>query len=446
MDLPVEARKEVETQLSFLSQRAAKEPNKQFHSIMHHVNKEALKANFYKLGRNRAVGVDGVSWREYETNLEKNIEQLFVKMKQMAYRPKAVRRVYIPKGKNGQRPLGIPAIEDKIVQKTMVDILEAIYEQDFYDYSYGFRRQKSCHQALKSVSMLINNNPIHHVIDADIKGFFDNVSHEKLVELLEKRITDKKFLRYVIRFLKSGCMEDGKIHKTNKGTPQGGNISPMLANIFLHYVLDEWFEKEIKPGLRGQSHIVRYCDDFVILVRYKDEAQAIMRKVKERFKEFGLELNEDKTEILSFGFFERENAKKQKRKANTFDFLGLTHYCSETRRGRFKVSRKTSKKRLNESLKSIGKWLKNNRCLLTIRALWEKLIPKIRGHYQYYGVSDNIRSLEKYNYEVTRLIYKWMNRRSQRQSFNWEQFDKYLKCYPLPKPKNYIQFLYLIDR
>ena len=259
----------METKLSFLSQRAAKEPKRQFHSIMHHVSKKALVANFYKLDRNRAVGIDEISWQEYEKNLSENIEQLFEKMKQMAYRPKAVRRVYIPKGKDGQRPIGIPSSEDKIVQKTMVDVLEAIYEQDFYDYSYGFRPGKSCHQALKSVSMLINNNPLHHVIDADIKGFFDNVSHEKLMKLLERRITDKKFLRYVIRFLKSGCMEDGKIHKTNRGTPQGGNISPMLANIFLHYVLDEWFEKEIKPGLRGQSHIVRYCDDFVILVRWR---------------------------------------------------------------------------------------------------------------------------------------------------------------------------------
>jgi RNA-directed DNA polymerase len=266
------------------------------------------------------------------------------------------------------------------------------------------------------------------------KDFFDNVSHDKLMGLLERRIVDKKFLRYVKRILKSGCMEDGRIHVTDQGTPQGGNISPMLANIFLHYVLDEWFEKEIKPGLRGQSHIVRYCDDFVILVRYKDEAKIIMEKVKERFKEFGLELNETKTQIMSFGFFEKSNAKKQGRKANTFDFLGLTHYCSETRRGKFKVSRKTSSKRLNSSLNAIGTWIKFNR-MLKIRSIWDKLSLKIRGHYQYYGVSDNSRSLEKYNLEVKRIIYKWMNRRSQRQSFNWEQFDKYLKRYPLPKPK-----------
>ncbi len=431
----VEAMKEMETKLDFLSQRAAKESSKTFHSIMHHVEEASLKANFYKLGRKRAVGVDKVSWQEYEENLDGNIRKLLERMKGMSYRPKAVRRVYIPKGKNQKRPLGIPAIEDKLVQKTMVDILEAIYEQDFYDSSYGFRQGRGCHQALKTVSMSINNNPIHHVIDADIKGFFDNVSHEKLVQLLQRRITDQKFLRYVIRFLKSGYVEDGKMSKTEQGTPQGGHISPMLANIFLHYVLDEWFEKEIKPGLRGQSYLVRYCDDFVILVRYKDEAKEILSKVKSRFKEYGLELNEEKTRLLSFGYFEKENARKQKRRPNTFDYLGFTHYCTESRGGRFKVSRKTSSKRLSQSLAAIGKWLKNSRDLFKIRTLWGKLIPKIRGYYQYYGVSDNIQSLMKYDFEVRRLIYKWINRRSQKKSFNWEQFDKYLKRYPLPKPR-----------
>ncbi len=429
-----EAKKDMETKLGFISRRAANEPKLIFNSLMHHINKGSLRANFYELGRNRAVGVDGVKWREYENNLEVNIEDLLGRMKRMGYKPQAVRRVYIPKDKHTKRPLGIPTTEDKAVQRTMAQIMEAIYEQDFRECSYGFRPNRNCHQALKRINGIIKYKPINHVIEADIKGFFDNVSHEKLMRLIQIRIADKKFLRYIVRFLKAGYMDSGMLAETKQGTPQGGNLSPILANIFLHYVLDEWFEKELKPHLRGQSYLVRYCDDFIILVQYKQEAEVIMSQMQERFKKYELQLHAEKTSVKSFGKHEKQNARNQQRKANTFDYLGFTHYCAISRKGKFKVGRKTSAKKFRKSCQNMNQWLKAIRNAMPLKELWRILRVKVNGHYQYYGVSENYRSIDAYYRRTQRMVYKWLNRRSQNKSFDWIQFTEYLKRYPLPKP------------
>ena len=401
---------------------------------MYHVNKGSLKANFYSLGRKRAVGVDSVSWQEYEQNLDANIDNLLERMKRVGYRPQPVRRVYIPKDRNSKRPLGIPTVEDKVVQKTMSRIMEAIYEQDFYDCSYGFRPGRNCHQALKRIGEIINFKPINHVIEADIKGFFDNVGHGKLTELIKRRITDKKFLRYIVRFLKAGYIESGLLKEAKQGTPQGGNLSPLLANIFLHYVLDEWFEKELKPTLAGQCYLVRYCDDFVILVQYQQEAKVIMSLLQKRFKAYGLELNADKSRVISFGRYERENALKQLRRANTFDFLGFTHYCALTRNNKFKISRRTSAKRFRKSLRGIYLWFKTLKNTISLKSLWVQLASKLRGYYQYYGVSENFRKLQEFYRRVEEMSFKLLNRRCHKKSFNWQGFCKYLKRFPLPKP------------
>jgi group II intron reverse transcriptase/maturase len=424
----------METKLDSLSQYAAKEPQRKFVNIMYHVNKSSLKANFYLLGRKRAVGVDGIGWQEYGEGLDANIDNLLERMKRMGYRPQPVRRVYIPKGKNGKRPLGIPTVEDKVAQKTMSRIIEAIYEQDFYEFSYGFRPGKSCHQALKRVGEIINFKPINHIIEADIKGFFDNVRHGKLMELIRKRIADKKFLRYIVRFLKAGYIESGLLKEAKQGTPQGGNLSPLLANIFLHYVLDEWFEKELKPTLAGQCYLVRYCDDFVILAQYQQEAKTVMTRLQERFEAYGLELNAEKSRVISFGRYERENAEKQLRRANTFDFLGFTHYCALTRKGKFKVSRRTSAERFRKSLREIYLWLKAFKNTISIKELWTQLVIKLRGHYQYYGVSENFRRLQEFYHHIEGIAFKLLNRRCDKKSFNWQGFCKYLQRFPLPKP------------
>jgi len=307
--------------------------------------------------------------------------------------------------------------------------------QDFHEFSYGFRPGKNCHQALKLVGELINLKPINHVIEADIKGFFDNVDHEKLMELIIKRISDKKFLRYLVRFLRSGYMESGILEETKQGTPQGGNLSPMLANIFLHYVVDEWYVKELRPKIKGQSYLVRYCDDFIILMQYQEEAKIVREQLQERLKAYGLELNAEKSGVKSFGKYERENAQRQNRKANTFDFLGFTHYCTASRQGKFKVGRMTSAKKFRKSCKNIYDWIKTIRNIISLKEIWKSLAARIRGHYQYYGVSENSRKIQEFYYQVVHMVYKILNRRSQKKSFNWKEFSRYLKQFPLPQPR-----------
>ena len=435
MQLFAELTESVGTKLGFVAERAKRDKVAVFGNLMHHINEESLKASFQQLRKGCAVGTDGTSWEEYGKPLEANIKGLMERIKKMSYRPQPVRRVYIPKDNGEQRPIGIPAIEDKMVQKAMSWIMEAIYEADFHEDSYGFRAGRGCHQALKRINDLIMSKPINHVIEADIKGFFDNVEHEKLIEWLRVRITDDYFLRYVVRFLKSGYMEAEAFKKTEKGTPQGGNISPMLANVFLHYVVDEWFESQIKPRMKGQGYLVRYCDDFVILVQYKEEAEMILKELKARLEANGLQANAGKTKAISFGRYEKENAQSQERKANTFDFLGITHYIGISRLGKFKVGRKTSQKRFSRSCVVMNRWLATIRNKLPLKEWWNQLKAKMKGHYAYYGVSDNSESLYAYYEQVKKMVYKWMNRRSQRKSMGWDKFNDYIKRYPMPTPR-----------
>jgi len=423
------------TKLALISERARKEPDCQFTSLAHLLDAGFLKQCYLGLGRDRACGVDGVTWRAYGERLEENLNALVARMKAKRYKPQPARRVYIPKDEHAKRPLGLPALEDKIVQKGIVRILEAIYEADFLDCSYGFRPGRNCHGALNAVDKTIMTQPVNHVIDADIKGFFDNVSHDWMMECLRVRISDPSLLLLIRRFLKAGHMESGLIVATEKGTPQGGNLSPILSNIFLHYVLDLWFEKCVKPQARGVCHLVRYADDFLCLVQYVDDAQRIEQALRERFSKFGLELHPDKTRVMSFGRYEQENAKRQKRRGHTFDFLGFTHYCGESRRGKFIVGRKTSAKKFRAKCRAMNVWLKAVRNACKAKEWWPILCAKLRGHYQYYGVSGNMRSLQRYYQLTIRLVRKWLNRRSQRKSFNWERFRSYLEHYPLPRPR-----------
>ena len=425
----------VGTKLGYVAERAKREKEATFNNVLHIINEESLKASYQQLRKDSAVGVDGKSWEEYGRKLDESIKGLGERIKKMSYRPQAVKRVYIPKENGTTRPIGIPAIEDKIVQKAMSWVMEAIYEQDFHEHSYGFRLGKGCHQALKRINELIMNKPINHIIEVDIKGFFDNVEHKTVMEYISIRITDNKFWRYLVRFLKSGYMEKDAFVKTEKGTPQGGNISPMIANVFLHYVVDEWFEKQVKPRLRGEGHVVRYCDDFVILVQYKEEAEMILKELKQRLQDNGLTANAEKTHAISFGRQEKTNARKAGRKANTFDFLGITHYIGTSRWGNFKVGRKTSKKRFRRSCVAMSQWMAAVRNKIKLKELWSQLTAKMKGHYAYYGVSDNSASLSAYYHNVIRMVHKWINRRSQRASMNWDKFNEYLNKYPLPRPR-----------
>jgi group II intron reverse transcriptase/maturase len=429
-----EMEKGVETKLNLISIRARGEPSYQYTCLAHLLNEGFLRGCYRSLGRNKADGIDGVSWGEYGRNLEGNLKGLVERLKAKRYRPQPARRVYIPKDEKTMRPLGIPAQEDKVVQKGVSRILEAIYEADFKNCSHGFRPNRSCHTALKAVDEIMMRRPINHVIEADIKGFFDNVSHAWMMEFLGKRIKDPSFLRIIGRFLIAGYKDSQLLVRTDKGTPQGGNLSPILANIFLHYVLDAWFEEEVKPQMRGECHLVRYADDFIVMVRYQDDAQEVMELMQARFAQFGLQLHPDKTRVISFGRFEPENARKQNRKANTFEFLGLVHYCAKSRAGKYMLGHRTSVKRFRKKLKAMNLWLKAQRNMLKLGEIWKAVAAKLRGHYQYYGISGNYRGIYRYSQRVIRMLFKWLNRRSQRKSFNWEQFAQYLKKYPLPKP------------
>ena len=422
------------SKLSSISKCAKENKTYKFVSLAYLLNVEFLKDCYNNLDKNKAVGIDRVSWQEYNINLDENLQGLVQRLKNKSFRPLPAKRVYIPKGNGETRPLGISTIENKIVESGITQILQSIYEADFLECSYGFRPKKSTHQALNQIDTTIMSKPVNHIIEADIKGFFDNVDHDMLLEFLNIRVKDSSLLFLIKRFLKAGYIDNNLLVKTKAGTPQGSILSPMLANIFLHYVLDTWFEQTVKTHIGGYCELVRYADDFVCLVQYKEDALKIRRALENRFSKHKLTLHSDKTKVFSFGRFERENSQNQNRKPNTFDFLGFTHFCDKTRKGYFKVGRKTAMKKFRAKIKELNIWLKQIRNLLPTKEWWKTLKAKLRGHFEYYGVSGNFPSIAKFYSLAVKLVHKWLNRRSQKRSMSWSKLYSYLTLYPLPKP------------
>lgn len=425
----------VETKRQRIAEKACKEPDFKFTSLFHLMKVELLHECFCRLKEDAAAGIDGVIKAEYAENLKVNLEQLQQRLHQMKYIPQAVRRVYIPKaGSQKMRPLGIAALEDKLVQSALANILQMIYEQDFIDDSYGFRPKRSCHNALRSLNQTVANQPINHIVEADIRGFFDNVDQKQLMAFLSHRIGDTRVLRYIKRFLRAGIQEDGRYRASDLGVPQGGSISPLLANIYLHYTLDLWFEKRFKRSCRGYTRLIRYADDFVVCFQTEYEAQQFRVEMEARLNQFGLEIAPEKTKILAFGPLAQQKARNKGSKAETFDFLGFTHYCSRTRDGnRFRMKRKTITKRLTAKLKMMNEWLCKNRTLPTAQIM-KTVRAKLQGHFAYYGVTDNSSSINCYAGQVTKLLNKWFNRRGKRGCCNWDKFRLLLGRYPLPRP------------
>ena len=423
------------TKITWIGEKAQKDKQCKFTTLYHHVyDEENLIECYGKMSASSAPGIDKVTKKMYGEGLEGRVCELSKRLRRMGYRPQAVRRIYIPKsGSNKERPLGIPCFEDKLVQTSMKRTMEQIYEADFLKCSYGYRPGISQRDALKDLGATIQWKKVSYVVEADIKGFFDYVNHDWLMKFLEHRIQDHRILRLVKRFLKAGVLENGLFAVTETGTPQGGVLSPLLANVYLHYVLDLWFEKVIKKQCRGEVYLFRYADDFVACFQYESDAKHYRDALEKRLKKFNLELEKTKTKMFEFGRFADSNAKKRGSKASTFDFLGFTHYCGKTRHGVFKVTRKTSKKKFRSKLKEINNWLRKERSHLTKRELFQKTILKMKGHLNYYGITDNLYSCNSFSYHLKRILYKWLNRQSQRRSYTWEQYYKALEWWGWPR-------------
>src|SRR4249920_3016178 len=349
------------TQIDRLTELAKEDPKRQFYSIAHMITFGALYAAFRGLRKKASAGVDGVTYEEYERDVAGNLQTLHERLKNGKYQAQPLRRVYILKENGKQRPISIPALEDKIVQKVMVEVLNAIYEQDFLDCSYGFRPGRGQHQALDEVKRVICTRSTGWILELDITAYFDSIVREQLMEMIEKRVSDSSVLRMIRKWIQVGVIDQGQLLVSDKGTGQGQTISPLLANIYLHSVLDEWFEHEVKPRLKGAAHEIRFADDAVLCFQYREDAEKVMEVLPKRFAKYGLALHPEKTRLVGFGRYAEEQAKRQGKKPATFDFLGFTHICARSRRGKFTVQVRTMKKRLRRGLKAIAKWCQANR-------------------------------------------------------------------------------------
>jgi group II intron reverse transcriptase/maturase len=428
----------METKLARIAEMAKADPEIRFTSIGHLMNAEALMKSHKEMKTGKATGVDGETKETYEVNVEANVEHLVERLKRKGYRPKPARRVYIPKDEKSMRPLGIPAYEDKLVQHALKKVLEAIYEQDFMDFSYGFRPNRNMHSALKHLNRVTQHGRTSYVVDADISGFFNHVDHGWMMKFLERRIADPNIHRLVRRMLKAGMQEDGDFEPTEEGTPQGSVVSPLLANVYLHYVVDLWFTVTVKKQCAGQAEMVRFADDFVCCFEYKEDAERFYAALVLRLEKFGLRIAEEKTKIIAFGRFAEERSKENgEGKPKTFDFLGFTHYCAKSRKGSFRVKRKTSGKKFKQKVKAMKSWVRMNRHMDQEEFL-DVIRAKLSGHYRYYGITDNSQKMKSYYMQTLDLMYKWLNRRSQRRSFTRERYYEVLKGFGLPRPRIYV--------
>jgi len=418
-----------------IRQAARGDKKVQFTSLWHHVYEIGrLREAFYSLKRDAAPGVDGRTWRAYREELEENLVDLSDRLRRGAYRAKPVRRAYIPKSDGRRRPLGVTVLEDKIVQRAVVEVLNGIYETDFLGFSYGFRPGRSPHDALNALYAGIMTKKVGWVLDADIRGYFDTIDHGWLVRFIEHRVADKRVVRHIKKWLNAGVLEEGKKTLSEEGVPQGGSVSPLLANVYLHYVFDLWADRWRRRQARGEVIIVRFADDFVVGFQYRQDAERFQRELEVRFGRYHLELNSEKTRLIEFGRYATRNRKgRGAGKPQTFDFLGFTHSCGRTREGRFIALRRTMRKRIRAKLAELKREIRK-RLHQPIPAVGRWLRSVLLGHYRYYGVSGNHGKLAAFGYHLSVLWYRALRRRSQRQRFNWERMNRLIACW-LPPPR-----------
>jgi RNA-directed DNA polymerase len=428
---PTQSGERVSQGLHGVRERARKNKQERFTALLHHVTTDLLRESFYALKRKAAPGVDGVTWQEYAAGLEDRLKDLHGRVHRGAYQAQPSKRSWIPKANGKQRPLGIAALEDKIVQQAVVTVLNEIYEEDFRGFSYGFRPGRNQHMALDALYVAIKRKRVNWILDLDLKSFFDNISHEKLIQLMEKRIADPRVLRLIQKWLKAGVLEDGVWSETEAGTPQGAVISPLLSNVYLHDVVDQWTE-QWRHAARGETTIVRYADDAILGFEHQDEAERYLRELQEHLREYGLELNEEKTRLIRFGRFAAFNrAERGEGKPEAFTFLGLQHICGKNRLGRFEVRRITDGKRRRKKLQELKQELRR-RMHAPIAKVGGWLQSVLRGYYQYHAIPGNLSILSGFRHQVTRLWYRILCQRSQRRP-TWKKlgptFDHWL---PIP--------------
>jgi RNA-directed DNA polymerase len=418
----------ISTKLQRIAELARQAPCMAFTNLAHHVDVEFLKEAFHRTRKDGATGVDGQTAQEYAEHLEENLQSLHERLKSGTYRAPPVRRVYIPKGDGkSERPIGIPGFEDKVLQRSAVMILTAIYEQDFRDCSYGFRPGRSAHQAVEAVWKGLMAMDGGWVLELDIRSFFDELDHVWLRAFLDKRVRDGVIRRVIHKWLKAGVMEEGAITVPDAGSPQGGVISPLLANVYLHEVLDVWFEDVVKPRLKGHAFMVRYADDAVLVFREEGDARRVLDVLPKRFEKHGLRLHPEKTRLVDF-------RRPGQHRPETFDLLGFTHYWGCSRQGQPVVKRKTSRKRFTRALKTIAAWCRKFRHE-PVRWQSRELGRKLTGHCAYYGITGNAEALSRFKRFIERIWRTWLSRRSQRGALSWDRFTAILRRFPLPQPR-----------
>jgi group II intron reverse transcriptase/maturase len=421
-------------ELSRLTELAKEDPGRKFFSIAHYLTPQTLYEAFQSLRKDASAGVDGVTYREYEKQAAASIRTLHERLQDGTYRAQPLRRIYIEKEDGRKRPISIPSLEDKIVQRATVNLLNAVYEVDFLDCSYGFRPGRGAQDALDEVGRVICRKPTAYVLELDICSYFDSIVREHLMEMIEKRISDASILRLLRKWINVGVIDEGRLLVSETGTGQGQIISPLLANVYLHFVLDQWFEDVVKPRLQGQAFAIRYADDGLLCFERREDAEQVLAVLPKRFAKFGLTLHPEKTRLVHFGRSALEKAERAGGKADTFDFLGFTHLCARSRRGKFTIHVRTMKKRLRRSLKTVADWCRRHRHR-DVKEQQRTLNAKLRGHYQYYGRPTNFRSLWKF-YRKVRAIWKtWLNRRTRGRTLTWERYAEFLQSCSLAVPR-----------
>jgi group II intron reverse transcriptase/maturase len=423
----------ISTKLERIAKLARERPSTALTTLAHHIDVEWLREAFRRTRKDGAVGTDGQTAGEYATNLEENLQTLLDRAKSGMYRAPPVRRVHIPKGSGPEtRPIGIPTFEDKVLQRAIAMVLEAVYEQDFEGCSYGFRPGRSAHQALQALWIQTTRLGGGWILEIDIRKFFDMLDHSHLRAILRQRVLDGVLLRLIGKWLNAGVLEDGMVTHPDSGSPQGGVISPMLANIYLHEVLDTWFEREVKPRLRDRAHLVRYADDAVFVFANERDARAVLAVLPKRFDKYGLRLHPDKTRLVEFRRPDRR-PRDVKDRPGTFDFLGFTHFWGKSRTGKWILKRSTAKDRFRRAFKKVAAFCRMHRHD-DVRLQRQRLAQKLRGHFGYFGITGNFEAIQRFRHEVIRVWRKWLSRRSQRARVNWERMRALLERYPLPRP------------